>query len=168
MQDSIGILLLTTTVFLRILEYYSGILFLTTNKVGQFDEAFKSRIHVSLYYPPLDHHMSEKVWRLNIRRTQMSKPDLSLEEDEIMYWSSEEFLQCGRERRQAWNGRQIHNAFQTAIALAEYDGGTQLRASHFDLVAKASKQFDNYLAHIHGTDARRAKVFQDRYDAFGM
>jgi hypothetical protein len=37
-------------VFLRVLEYYSGILFLTTNRVGIMDEAFKSRIHVSLYY----------------------------------------------------------------------------------------------------------------------
>jgi len=37
------------SVFLRILEYYSGILFLTTNRVGTIDEAFKSRIHVSLY-----------------------------------------------------------------------------------------------------------------------
>jgi len=41
-------------VFLRILEYYTGILFLTTNRVGTFDEAFRSRIHMWLYYPPLD------------------------------------------------------------------------------------------------------------------
>ena len=37
------------SVFLRMLEYYSGILFLTTNRVGTMDEAFKSRIHISLY-----------------------------------------------------------------------------------------------------------------------
>jgi hypothetical protein len=37
------------SVFLRVLEYYSGILFLTTNRVGTIDEAFKSRIHISLY-----------------------------------------------------------------------------------------------------------------------
>src|SRR4051794_28771603 len=30
------------------MEYYAGILFLTTNRVGDFDEAFTSRIHVSL------------------------------------------------------------------------------------------------------------------------
>lgn len=34
------------SVFLRVLEYYAGILFLTTNRVGTFDEAFKSRIHM--------------------------------------------------------------------------------------------------------------------------
>lgn len=44
------------SVFLRVLEYYNGLLFLTTNRVGTIDEAFKSRIHLSLYYvsiPPL-------------------------------------------------------------------------------------------------------------------
>jgi hypothetical protein len=29
-------------VFLRVLEYYAGILFLTTNRVGDFDEALAS------------------------------------------------------------------------------------------------------------------------------
>lgn len=38
------------SVFLRVLEYYNGLLFLTTNRVGTIDEAFKSRIHLSLYY----------------------------------------------------------------------------------------------------------------------
>jgi hypothetical protein len=40
--------------FLRALDYLQGILFLTTNRVGHFDEAFKSRIHLSLGYEKLD------------------------------------------------------------------------------------------------------------------
>ncbi|KAK6222191.1 hypothetical protein QIS74_04446 [Colletotrichum tabaci] len=36
------------SVFLRALEYYDGILILTTNRVGTFDEAFKSRIQLAL------------------------------------------------------------------------------------------------------------------------
>jgi hypothetical protein len=39
---------------LRALEFYDGILFLTTNRVGSFDDAFISRIHVQLYYPDFD------------------------------------------------------------------------------------------------------------------
>ena len=35
------------SVFLRVLEYYEGILILTSNRVGTFDEAFKSRIQLS-------------------------------------------------------------------------------------------------------------------------
>ena len=41
------------SVFLRVLEYYDGILILTTNRIGTFDEAFKSRIQLALHYPPL-------------------------------------------------------------------------------------------------------------------
>jgi SpoVK/Ycf46/Vps4 family AAA+-type ATPase len=35
------------SVFLRVLEYYDGILILTTNRIGDLDEAFKSRIHIA-------------------------------------------------------------------------------------------------------------------------
>lgn len=38
------------SVFLRALEYYRGVLFLTTNRVQTFDAAFTSRIHVALHY----------------------------------------------------------------------------------------------------------------------
>lgn len=36
------------TIFLRMLEYFNGILFLTTNRVMSFDPAFQSRIHMAL------------------------------------------------------------------------------------------------------------------------
>ncbi|KAL9116542.1 MAG: hypothetical protein Q9187_006934, partial [Circinaria calcarea] len=58
------------SVFLRVLEFYSGILFLTTNRVGILDEAFKSRIHVSLYYPPLSKKQTLAIFGVNIRRLQ--------------------------------------------------------------------------------------------------
>ncbi|KAG5656905.1 hypothetical protein KAF25_011074, partial [Fusarium avenaceum] len=53
-------------VFLRTLEYYNGILFLTTNRVGTFDEAFTSRIHISLYYPPLSQASTLAVFQVNL------------------------------------------------------------------------------------------------------
>jgi len=53
-------------VFLRVLEYYSGILFLTTNRVGTLDEAFKSRIHLSLYYPSLNRDQTLQIFEMNI------------------------------------------------------------------------------------------------------
>ena len=36
------------------LEYYEGILILTSNQIHTLDEAFKSRIQVALHYPTLD------------------------------------------------------------------------------------------------------------------
>lgn len=38
------------SIFLRVLEYYEGILFMTTNRINDSDVAVHSRIHVSLEY----------------------------------------------------------------------------------------------------------------------
>lgn len=35
--------------FLRALDYYSGVIVMTTNRVGTLDEAVQSRVHISLY-----------------------------------------------------------------------------------------------------------------------
>ena len=40
------------SIFLRLLEYFQGILFLTTNRVSTFDDAFQSRIHIALRVSP--------------------------------------------------------------------------------------------------------------------
>ncbi|KAI1203676.1 hypothetical protein F5X97DRAFT_318327 [Nemania serpens] len=45
-----------------------GILFLTANQVGTCDKSFKSRIHVSLYYPPLNRDQTIEVFKVNIRK----------------------------------------------------------------------------------------------------
>ena len=52
--------------FLRVLKYYAGNPFLTTNRVGDFDEAFASRNHMSLYYPELDLDKTREVFKLNL------------------------------------------------------------------------------------------------------
>lgn len=47
--------------FLRCLEYYQGVLFLTTNRVGAFDDAIVSRINVVLHYE-FDEPRRQDVW----------------------------------------------------------------------------------------------------------
>ena len=47
---------------LRLVEYFQGVLFLTTNRVKSFDPAFQTRITVALRYHPLDQPSREKVW----------------------------------------------------------------------------------------------------------
>ncbi|EMC99821.1 hypothetical protein BAUCODRAFT_30235 [Baudoinia panamericana UAMH 10762] len=51
------------SIFLRVLEYYEGIMFLTTNRVQTFDAAFQSRIHISLQYKELDAKSRRTVWQ---------------------------------------------------------------------------------------------------------
>ncbi|THZ50551.1 P-loop containing nucleoside triphosphate hydrolase protein, partial [Aureobasidium pullulans] len=50
------------SIFLRVLEYYEGILILTTNRVGTFDEAFKSRIQLAIHYPSLNQEDRMSIW----------------------------------------------------------------------------------------------------------
>lgn len=51
-------------VFLRVLEYFNGLLFLTTNRVDDIDEAIVSRcIAMIKFYPP-DTEARAKIWRV--------------------------------------------------------------------------------------------------------
>jgi hypothetical protein len=44
------------------MEYFNGLLFLTTNRVGQIDDAFISRVHVAISYQPLTPDIRRKIW----------------------------------------------------------------------------------------------------------
>jgi ATPase family associated with various cellular activities (AAA) len=50
-------------VFLRELEYFQGILIMTTNRLKRFDTAFQSRIHVALKFNELDEDARLSVWK---------------------------------------------------------------------------------------------------------
>lgn len=56
------------SIFLRLLEYFQGILFLTTNRVETFDEAFQSRIHVALRYGELTTKAKRAVWKMFLEK----------------------------------------------------------------------------------------------------
>ncbi|KAK4079966.1 hypothetical protein Trihar35433_1071 [Trichoderma harzianum] len=153
-------------VFLRVLEYYAGILFLTTNRIGDFDEAFTSRIHISLYYPPLDKTSTREIFRLNLRIIKKRFEDkgriININEKDILkyataYWKKHENMR--------WNGRQIRNACQTALAMAEFDAQTasgggdahatqvELTHHHVQIVSDAYLEFMRYLKSIYGFSA---------------
>lgn len=96
------------SVFLRVLEYYTGILFLTTNRVATFDDAFKSRIHIPIRYTDLD-----TASRLQIWRNFASKVPGGVE------ISEKEFAKLADHDL---NGRQIKNVVKAAESLAHFDG----------------------------------------------
>ncbi|KAI8317199.1 ATPase family AAA domain-containing protein 3B [Colletotrichum sp. SAR11_240] len=156
-------------VFLRVLEYYSGILFLTTNRVGDFDEAFTSRIHMSLYYPELSEEKTRRVFKINMdlirERFALKKRQIIIEEMDIGAFASQHYINHPSAR---WNGRQIRNACQTALALAEYqaqggrhdaimkpDAVINLAVEHFETVRDAYLKFAEYMNKIYGTNAAR-------------
>jgi replication-associated recombination protein RarA len=51
------------SIFLCILEYFEGFLFLTSNHVKNIDAAFESRIHLSLQYGHLNFESRKQVWK---------------------------------------------------------------------------------------------------------
>ncbi|QLI68001.1 uncharacterized protein G6M90_00g030840 [Metarhizium brunneum] len=154
--------------FLRALEYYSGILFLTTNRVGGFDDAFVSRVHVQLYYPDFTDNQRQQVWHTfidKLARERRSYMRLNID--------AKEYIRGAEMRNVKWNGTEIRNAFQTSVALAEYDdekdeeGKIILSDTHFRAVLELSKDFKDYLNDLHqGNEGKRAQRKYERLDTY--
>lgn len=170
-------ILTSLQVFLRALEYYSGILFLTTNKVGKFDEAFVSRIHQAIEYPALDRPTTCSIWQVNLRKLKEKRSDVVFNEGDLLNYAGIAWDTQMSRRRVTWNGRQIRNAFQTAVALAEHSslleprdkesGKIELKREHFMKVGEVSDRFDEYLRKTRNNRdwLDVAQAHQDRYDS---
>jgi hypothetical protein len=92
------------SIFLRVLEYYEGTMFLTTNRVQTFDPAFQSRIHISLDYPGLTIDSRKTVWK-NFLDSSSQKHTIDK-------------AQLVELARMDLNGRQIKNILKIARLLA--------------------------------------------------
>ncbi|KAI0508429.1 P-loop containing nucleoside triphosphate hydrolase protein [Xylaria bambusicola] len=168
------------SVFLRSLEYYRGILFLTTNRVGKLDRAFKSRIHLSLLYKGLNRKRTLQVWKNNLERVEKEfntkGEGIICRHREILEFAEGQYMEKkdSDDGLSTWNGRQIRNAFQTAIAIAMYDASQEpgnvvpiLDASQFDKVARTSNEFEYYLDQVTSyTDDQLARVEMERNDRY--
>lgn len=133
--------LTATIVFLRILEYYEGILILTSNRVGTFDEAFKSRIQVAIRYENLSKKSRKAIWR-----NFFDMIEESADEDANMSELESRLDQLAAEEM---NGRQIRNALLTARQLAKHRKET-LDWQHLDQAIRTSAAFNKYLKTIKG------------------
>lgn len=92
-------------IFLRPLDYYRGILFLTTNRPEVLDHAVRSRVMLKLEYPDLDQPARAVIWRTMLRAAGLTLTDGTPEE------LAEAEL----------NGRQIRNL--TRLARIVHPGG---------------------------------------------
>lgn len=105
------------SIFLRILEYYEGILFLTTNRVDNIDAAFQSRIHISMQYAELSTSSRKHVWTSFINASAKGRGDdfSDVDLDKLAEYKM--------------NGREIKNVLKTAQLLASKKG-SGLRYEH--------------------------------------
>lgn len=93
---------------------------------------------------------------------------IQLDKTDICMFAGEHFMKHEHAR---WNGRQIRNACQTALALAEFEAqgnnhkavqipnaAIKLEVRHFSVVQDAYLEFAKYMNDLYGTNAaRRAK-----------
>ena len=94
------------SIFLRELEYFRGIIFLTTNLYSTIDTAFRSRVNIHLLFEPLPPASRLVLWRKFLDRLPMERGKVSPLEglergdlEELAKWEL--------------NGREIKNAIKT-------------------------------------------------------
>ncbi|KAL7626245.1 hypothetical protein AAE478_003015 [Parahypoxylon ruwenzoriense] len=126
------------SVFLRALEYYGGILFLTTNRVGTFDDGFKSRIHIPIRYTELGFPSRLQIWRNLCDRVPGGGVDVD-----------ERGLQTLA--RHDLNGRQIKNVIKAAESLAAFDG-VRVDFAQLQVVTSIQNTFEKDLTGLGGVD----------------
>lgn len=118
------------SIFLRQLEYYQGILILTTNLAAHFDPALESRIHFCLHYADLDYQARLAIWKTFVAKsiaTTISDSDLE------------------RLAQLKLNGRQIKNAVGSAQSIA-LQHKASLSVDHIDTVLEVMSEWQKALA----------------------
>jgi hypothetical protein len=127
-------------VFLRVLEYYSGILFLTTNQIAQFDVAVQSRVHIALHYEKLGEEQSQKIF-LNFLQQYRDKN--SIHDDE--YTRIKRYVCRESFHNKGFDGRQIRNIVGCAMSHARGEGQDFMTLEHIETVIGYMEKFTNDL-----------------------
>ena len=98
------------SVFLKILEYYEGILLLTTNRIKTFHIAVQSRVSLAVHYVDMSEKQQKRVFNVFLdmidERQVKNKP-------KIVDWVNEDFSE-------KFNGREIQRARNSKHALFCY------------------------------------------------
>ncbi|KAJ3350952.1 hypothetical protein GGF32_004586 [Allomyces javanicus] len=143
------------SVFLRLLERYQGILFLTTNRVGTFDEAFHSRVSLALRFADMDARARQTVWAQALDR-------LAAHDTHAVGWRDR--IDVAKLAQIPFNGRRINGIVRTAHALALRDK-VPVDDAHIDVVIQRLRTFDEDVRH--GKDPVEAGVYRAKGDDAG-
>lgn len=123
-------------------------------EVGTFDEAFKSRMHLAVYYPPLKDVDREEIWSIFFQKLADEKekdPTLDIDIKGLMRSAS------GLAQFEL-NGRQIRNAIRTARQRAVFEK-EEFTAHHIRGSIRVIREFEEYVEATQGeTSARRAEL----------
>ena len=118
------------------MEYYQGILFLTSNFGTLFDEAILDRVHLFVEFTPMTPELRARIWKTmvstNVGATTL--PDHST-------WGSEIYTALGQFDI---NGRTIKNFVRTAVSFAKAEGQS-LNIRHLYAVMEINLKGDHHV-----------------------
>jgi SpoVK/Ycf46/Vps4 family AAA+-type ATPase len=150
------------SIFLRVLEYYDGNMILTTNRVQIFDEAFQSRIMISIQYNELTVESRRTIWSNFLKQHDATQTVARGRQQKLVAGASEEEIEEAQlqhlkrtlpheisdsdldhlAKSLAINGRQIKNVLKTAQLLA-LRRGEGLNGGHIKLTLNVTQHLLN-------------------------
>jgi hypothetical protein len=125
---------------LRVLEYFKGVLIMTTNRVKSIDLAIQSRINLAVMYPELEGDRGKKVWQGYVAQLRDGANSTEAAIQDIRDWieNKDEMGSDGL------NGRQIRNIFTLAQTLAQKDDG-KIKLEHIKNIWRSTVKFRKQL-----------------------
>mmetsp|Transcript_39732 Transcript_39732/g.55330 ORF Transcript_39732/g.55330 Transcript_39732/m.55330 type:complete len:730 (+) Transcript_39732:130-2319(+) len=140
-------------IFLRLLEYHNGVLFLTTNRIKSIDEAFSSRISIALHYEDLDHVARGAVWHNFMKHLQDSEGEDAvsddLDYDELVSYNL--------------NGRQIRSTIKLSRSLSLFEK-KPLSMEHLRSTISVALSFEEKFEEQVLKKRREKHIYKNRLD----
>ena len=112
---------LISAVLLREVEYFKGVLIMTTNRVKAFDPAILSRIHHAVDFEETSPDQETRIWRSWSNRLKELKLTTKNSATKIDKWIDSTMKS---RKREVLSGREVRNVFNVAQALSYKDGSS--------------------------------------------
>ncbi|KAJ3799035.1 AAA family ATPase [Lentinula aff. detonsa] len=139
------------SVFLRVLEYYQGILILTTNQIAQFDVAVQSRIHIAIRYEGLDKKQTVNIFRGFLEQYKTRGLVQPQTFKKIMDWVERDLS------KRKFDGRQIRNIVTSAMGIALADEERET----LGLTIEDLQSVVSYMANFKGDLEYQMRAYED-------
>ncbi|MCJ1437027.1 hypothetical protein MMC27_006412 [Xylographa pallens] len=142
------------SVLLRVLEYYDGILILTTNRIRTFDIAVQSRVNFAITYKNLDDKQKKNIYQNFIEQL---TDDNCQNKHQLLKWLDEEDnVEAPPFKR--LNGRQIRNVLFSAASVASGEGDGRLKLEHIKKILRETQKFQEDINNMVESARKEAEV----------
>jgi AAA+ superfamily predicted ATPase len=140
------------TVLLRVLEYYRGILILTTNRIRSFDIAVQSRINLAIKFEDLTEKQKKRIFRNLVN--QLGDEQVK-NKQALLDWMNDD--DDASRSFSKLNGRQVRNVVFSAASLAgnRKPGDNLLKREDIQRMLNETVEFQKHLHEL--TRAAREK-----------